>query len=822
MMMLFIEGVDRAGDISAGTLSITQQLQQRSDSAQFEVFKGAAPDYFDEIAIYDADTLKSVVGAVVVLNGYFEQSDPNNPSGPNNNIYNMWFPGQVIWLRPQTATAEIATVLSYDPGSYTLTLVNAPVVALLPGDVLGPIIFAGFISRVKDKNLDTLQNLLWDVTCVDFSKLFDAKVITDSWAAVDARYIINSFCNQFVNYNSTLDYLSYDNNTDLQAVWSAVTGDAVLPTVDSSLFIELSSSAIFSWTFAAGAAMWTGTIPTTDISDLVGVASGQPTKGYLMLWFDIMDASIVTSFKIRIGSDSSNYVEVPIALSSVMEFAYASAQLNVATKTGTPVWSTVTYVEIVASETATGTIHLNGIRVNDQSAFTLYQVQSTNVIVDYRSAQVKATDLINRLAKAFSFAWYVDYNHDLFFGDIETTPAPYQITDTSENFTNLQIQTDTSNIGNRIIINGGLAPSSSTYAQVFPADGVIREWVLQAGPSGLTILIDDGSSTLTAAAGTNSTTLVFASPHGLLVGDSLVNTSRSNVVRGVLTVVSALAVTVFAVSGQTSGDVISFFNVSRTAGEEGIAVESTVDYVYSGNNQSVRASSQTGTLPATDFIRFNYNELDQIILRYPDAASIAALKALGFGDGVFDLASITDQNIVDPTTALLTAQAQVNQFSNPVITVTFTTDQKGLRAGQIFTVNQYISRNFSGEFLIQKLQIKSSQPGVGNYKDYLIYNVTLSTTLFGWIELMEKALRAANEVGLDTNTEDITLIVSDSEEPTAADSNTAAINGILQVGETETPTAAAANTIILFSPPWQWETSVGQPVHTRWGLFEWG
>lgn len=63
-------------------------------------------------------------------------------------------------------------------------------------------------------------------------------------------------------------------------------------------------------------------------------------------------------------------------------------------------------------------------------------------------------------------------------------------------------------------------------------------------------------SVLDAAEATTTTTKIKMTNHGLLNGDYIINTSRSNAVR-VISVVDADNITVTAVTGQVAGDVIS-------------------------------------------------------------------------------------------------------------------------------------------------------------------------------------------------------------------------------------------------------------------------
>jgi len=64
------------------------------------------------------------------------------------------------------------------------------------------------------------------------------KIINDTWADVDSRYIINDFLNTTVNYNSTLDNLSYANATAIRAEWIEA-NDGDNPNVDSSDFFGI-------------------------------------------------------------------------------------------------------------------------------------------------------------------------------------------------------------------------------------------------------------------------------------------------------------------------------------------------------------------------------------------------------------------------------------------------------------------------------------------------------------------------------------------------------------------------------------------------------
>lgn len=806
MLFYYIAGIERSSDVQNNSLSINNQIQQRSDNCSFVVFKNTKPVENQDIKIYDGDYISSIAGSVITLQGKFQSN------------VRKFYPGQVLWVRIDNSNSEKVVVQSYSESLLQITLVAAPVITVSNGDKIGELIFGGIVTRVQDKNLHSLTNLEYNVTGVDYAKIFDKKIVADTWQDVDGRYILNDAVNTTVNYNSTINTLSYTANAVIQAAWTR-SGDAALATVDTSDYLEDTSSGVFGWTFSAGFAMWASSFSPKDLSGLVGATTGMPTKGFGMLWAKVSDLTKVTNIKVRIGSTSTNYAVYTMVPTESGDWGYLNAKLASASVVGVPNWVSSAYVAIYITETASSSMRLNGIRINDQSSFSLFNTQSTALISDYRAPQIKPTELVNSIAKAFELVWYIDYEKDIHLTTKETLPSPYDITDITNNFDDLRIEADVTNLGNRIIINGGEFTSSSIYAQVIPADGTERAWLLKSKFNNLVVKIDDNTTTGLTAAGT-TTTNAHVIAHGLSVNDHVTNRTRNNTVRQVLTVPDADHYTVEAIPSQTSGDTISYFSKTPTLGIEGIDNEANFGYVYNSNEKSVRSSSQTATLTSGTFLRFAYNERVPLQFQYSDTTSVNALKALGFGDGIFDLSPIRDANITDINTAVLLAQAKVGEFSNAIINGSFTTDQRGLKSGQLLNINQTIGRTFSGTYVIQKVNIKQQE---GEFKDYARFVITFGTTLFGWIEFMQKLLRSGKSVGFNED-EIVSAFVNSSETMEAGDVNSLAIDGgFISKKNTEVPTVSETNTVVMVvAGTWKWEASVGQQLATRWDLFSWG
>jgi len=801
MLWFYINETERTDDVQFPRNNISDNLQDRANTANFTIFAGTKPSENQEVFIYSGDEIVSLVGNTITLAGKYERE------------CNKFYAGQKLRIRIGDSDEENVIVDTYDENTLTLVLEAIPSGSVVAGDKIGEIIYGGLIARVKDRNESALDQLEYDVQCTDFKKIFDKKRVRDTWTDVGGRYIINSFVNSTVNLNRTLDELSYDTNGAIQAVWTEG-GDGSNPTIDNATFIEGDSSGVFAWVNATNQAIWSATFATPkDVADIIGVNSGTPTKGKVQIWGFPSDISVISDIRLRIGSSASDYVEVIMSdFVQDGDFYYATENLAGITPTGTPVWTAIDYARIIVNQTGDGNIKLNGLRIMDEDGFTLYQVGDTPVIDEYRAPNIPPFQILSALAGAYQMITYIDYERDIVFRASGLTNSPIQFTDTSNNFNDLSIEIDQSQLGNRIIIYGGERTSSSRYAQVEEGNGVFREWLMKSKFNGMQVSIDDNTSTDTMEVGT-TTTNVRATAHGLSVFDHIVNRTRGEL-RQVLTVPDANNFTVETVTGQTNGDIFSKFSVFPTLGIEGITDETTVDYVQNSNEKSIRASSSNlVTLTAGTYIRFEYNERIPLQLEYSDPTSVSNLKALGLGDGIFDLDPIRDENITDTVTALLLAQAKVSDYSNPIITGTVTTDKHGVQSGQLLRITDS-NRSINRDFVVQS--VRYSMKG-GTYKDYIEYQITFGTTLFGVIEFYQKLLRQGQSLAFNEDAQ-VTNFVSPNEEIGFGDDNYLTPENL--VISNEEIGMADANTLIE-ATSWEWEVSSGQPIETRWDLFHW-
>jgi hypothetical protein len=802
MIWYYLNNTERCDDIEFPSLGIVDNLQERANTVSFTIFSGTKPSENQDIFIYMGDEIAGFSGTTVTLAGKFERQ------------CNKFYAGQRLQIRIADADEETVFVQSYDENTLTLELVSAPSGTVSIGDKIGEIIYGGIVSRVKDRNENSLTQLEYDVVTTDFKKIFNKKRVRDSWENVTARYIVNSFLNSTVNINRTLDALSYANATAIRAVWDEA-GDGGNPNIDTSLFVEGDSSGEFPWVNSGGIATWEADgLPTTrDVSSILGVTSGNPTKGRLNIWLDTVDLSVITDIRVRFGSSSTDYIEVIIDnLKAGGNLVYYSEKLGTNIAVGTPDWTAVDYAQIRVNQTGDGSIKVNGLRIMDEKGFTMFDFVDTPVIDTYRSPNNAPFSILQALAGAYQFITFIDYERNVVFRPNGTSNAPIQFTDTSNNFTGLEIEVDQSQLGNRIIVYGGERISSSRYAQVVEGNGVFREWKLKSKFSGMLVSIDDNTSTDTMEVGTNTTTVV-ATAHGLVVNDHIVNRTRGEL-RQILTVPNPNSFTVETVTGQTNGDIFSKFDTFPTLGLEGITDETTVEYVQNSQEASVRASSSNPEiLQAGIYIRFEYNERIPLELEYSDPTSVENLRALGLGDGIFDLDPIRDENITDTTTALLLAEAKIADYRNPIILGNVKTDQHGIKSGEILRITD-TNRGINTDYVVQSVRYRLK---AGEYKDYFEYQITFGTTLFGLIEFYQKLLKQGQALSFNEDAQ-VTNFVSPNEQIDFSDANFLTPEN-LAIDNEDIEFTDVNN--LYTQESWAWEPSVGQSIETRWHLFFW-
>ena len=806
MIKLLIDNIDKSNDLNDGSLAIVDQIQNKANTCNFSLNAGAdEPSKFQEVLVYDTVRLVSASGVDVII---------QDKLASNTSIltYGKFRVGQFFWLDINEINQERVIISKVEKGAVgqiNITLENAIINSHSSDEDCGRLIFGGNISNLTKENPKLLTDVDYKIQCTDFTKIFDHKLINDSWEDVDVRYVINDFLNTTVNLNRVIDDMEYDNDTEVQAEWIE-SGDGDNPTLNETDVLQGISAIDFNWTNAGGIAIFSATPIIADYSELTNTPSGMPTEGNLTFWYKRSSGDI-SNITIKIGSSSVNYAEMSFMPEVDEDYHFINLPLGGASITGTPDWTKLNYISIEISETTSGIITIDDIRITAENSFKPTYIEKSVIFEDVRASFKKPTIFTNKLFTTLSWYWYIDYEYNIHGFDKETNDAPFQISDTSDNFDELKIDVDTSQVKNRQVVRGGVKTSNSAYSQVFEGDNASREWILKSKFSDLSILIDNNSSTDITEVGT-TTTNITATAHGLETGDYITNRTRSNAVRSILKIDND-NFTVGEIVGQVSGDTFSKFSIPKTVGVENLIDETTVDYVSNYNEKSVRATDSEATLTNDDFILFTYHEEIPIRVQMTDTASIISIKALIGGDGVFDGAVITDNSIDSTQGARDRGQAEINAYSNPIITVKLKTNHEGLESGQILKVSD-TNKNIDDSYIIQKVKVKYKR-GV----DFPEYTITASSSLFGLIEYFQM-LSEQDEERLVDSEETIDQIFTESVIIAVIEDNKINIPDH-SVNDLKTITITPSNTTTerdISTDPYKWQPDTSD---TRWNLFQW-
>lgn len=180
-----------------------------------------------------------------------------------------------------------------------------------------------------------------------------------------------------------LELFKYADTAAIQAVW-AETGDADAITQNASGGVVGEGHASVAYTFSTGAATITAPVlQQYDLRRLVGVDSGVPTRGTLVMSFK-KGTDTCSGATIRIGSNSSNYLSIPLAIAATTgAWITGRAAMSAGTETGTVDWENIDYLQIILDVTATGSVDLDSLILlneNTMGGDDTYNTQSSDAL----------------------------------------------------------------------------------------------------------------------------------------------------------------------------------------------------------------------------------------------------------------------------------------------------------------------------------------------------------------------------------------------------------------------------------------------------------
>jgi len=108
---------------------------------------------------------------------------------------------------------------------------------------------------------------------------------------------------------------------------------------------------------------------------------------------------------------------------------------------------------------------------------------------------IQPTQALKQLTKLTNRNWYIDYNKDIHYFAINDESTPFDIDIANDDYINLNISKDASQLKNRVYVRGGTKLSDATTYST-KGDGVKRQFVLPDKPHDVTIKVNTVTKTI--------------------------------------------------------------------------------------------------------------------------------------------------------------------------------------------------------------------------------------------------------------------------------------------------------------------------------------
>lgn len=743
MYRIYANNIDISDSVEKNTVRINEQLNNRSNVCNFGILENNI-DASTAIKIYE----------------YFEVVEQANSwqailkVDDTYEYYDLFLPWNEILIDFEWPLRQYATILSVDHTTKEITLTQNLWVNIPAWTYCGRLVFAWSTERNPDDQLGYLNTFSYKVTVTDWKPTFDRKVVVETYADQYMREIIGRIIFQFMANDDevTLDEMDVPRTES----WVA---RIMQDNPTDRISWQDSQETGTTW---AGTALWTKTIAApVDISDMSDVR----------LWHKTIagQGSKVDSLIYRVGSDSSNYLEwssIRVGVNNEQCWNYENFKVDRATVVWSPDLSAIEWLQIQVD--ANDSIPQWSIRFDISKAtlggFTLKNVfRGDTPFVDFRKQYEKPSSVVEDICKLQGIFWFIDYDRDLHIFRQNADPAPFSLTNTSQNRWDMSLAVDISMLRNRQTVRGGEAPATSRLVQDQRTDWVKETWELSYKPKDLIVSVAYQDIAITNATRlSNIATFTTVTPHGYTPWDYVAVTdvdpnpySWSYII---LTTPAADSFTVDLVTATppwtyNSGGFVGIFQ-SKTVGVENLVDPSTVNYTFNFQEKVIRRANDE-ILPDGAVIRADYFPYQAIRVRVKNQPSIDAMKAISWGDGIFDGDVIEDNSILTFEEARRRAEAEVKAYWNPIINISFTTNKAGLHAGQIIRVTD-ANRGIDDDYLIQKVSRRSKEGARSEYK------VDCASTMFGIIEFFQLLLKKSRKNAVDLS-ELVDIVVNQDE-----------------------------------------------------------
>ncbi len=480
---LYINGSDRTGDLEQESVTIQYMLNNRPDNLTCQLLN-FKPTYGEEIEYYVGALLNSAYSAgvnTVVVDEDFSD-------------INLFKAGDEVVIDPESSSEEILTILSYTPATKTIIFTQNLRHNHVKGVIVGKKEFGGKIVSSPESDLGYAGDTVNKVRATDYLPLFNRKNIAETYEDMYPLEVIARFVDEYVADDGVALILDQAEAAD----WSN-SGVAIAETVDSSDKV-FGNGSLNLGISGAGTATYSKTFTSVN-------ATGYDS---MRVWwkFALGALASITGVSLRMGTNSSNYYQWDIDPANLIEepWYFYSVNLNsYSSVTGAPTMGDLKYIAIIFTAigaVSLGDIHIDRITVRD-NPFTVNHCQKGfKKFTDFRVKYKKPSETMNKITKLFNYFWRIDYYKNLHFFPLNQNNAPFGIeAGVTQNYSNLIVDPDITELKNRQVVRGAEAPAASLYTEIQEADGSQTSFKIDYKPKDLTVEVDSGGGYVSKTVG---------------------------------------------------------------------------------------------------------------------------------------------------------------------------------------------------------------------------------------------------------------------------------------------------------------------------------
>lgn len=341
------------------------------------------------------------------------------------------------------------------------------------------LIFAGVIIKVESGR-DHNNVLTYQVECKDWTQYLDRYLVAESYQNVTIESIIKDIYYKYVvdwaagavavSLPNTDDVYSYE----VPAVGSAPGGFLLRPNG-------------FTWGFSGrsglaknGSVYGQANAPHGQqvalLQDDAGTGDG---PGYIFKYFNPLQAGkYVIAFKAakRPGYATATF---DLKINGIVKQSFSIAHDDFRQYFSDPIQLNTGFSELGFAVTGTNmTAFIDDLRFSTKDAFNVNGVVCPLNAVTLTLNRISVTAALEKMSKMTSYVWYVDYDKTINFFEKNSKHAPFDLTDTSENYMydSLSLTDDISQLRNRVYIRGGEA-EGATRIETQNGDNIKKHFV---------------------------------------------------------------------------------------------------------------------------------------------------------------------------------------------------------------------------------------------------------------------------------------------------------------------------------------------------------